>query len=292
MSFWSQPLEQYFPMEVPPGSHSTLTRWRRMAQQWCSTGVDRRSAAFQPWYWNGTEQRFHMGPGAVWVNGFYAANSQEVDIATPGNNGIIVARYQPELQEVRLVFRPGVGIGGEVKDPEGWYEAPLIFLRDDAYTQDLRRLVPLPWAPPPVTEMPAWVPRGLIGTSVGPAAATGPGHVSAHAAAPFSWPRFVVGRSYRVRASWWFTTTTTGGGQGGQVRFYCRDDTHGEHGQVIMYQGAGQLGEGTFGNLALVVRNAGPGFLVVVAAEPWAGLTPNFLWAANCVRIEVEDATQ
>lgn len=270
-------------MEVLPGAHSTITRWRRMAQHWCSTGVDRRSAAFQPFYWDQAGQVLALGPGAVWVNGFYAENSQGVIIATPGNNGIVVARYQPELQEVRLVWRPGVVPGGEIKDPEGWYETPLIWLGSPEGWRDMRRLVPIPVTAPPVTEMPPWVPRGIIGVAIGPGATFPPGAGNVLVAYPSTYPRFVPGRAYRVTCHTWWTS----GGGSGQVRFWTSDAV-GLRSSIVLWGGFADSSQGVVRTASVVVPNFGASAVAVITAEggtPWPFLT----FEAGSSRIEIED---
>ena len=294
MTFWSQPLEDYFPMEVLPGAHSTVTRWRKMARQFCSTGVDRRSARFEPWYFDPGNQRVQLGPGAVWVNGFYGTNSAAVVINTPGNDGIIVARFQPELQEVRLVFRPGAGIGGEIEDPDGWYETPLMFVRNDGFWQDLRRMVPIPWVPPPVTEMPPWVPRGLIGRAVGPGAPFPSGDPNAGGAGnvlvayPATYPRWVSGRAYRFTLHTYWTSS----GGSGQVRFWV-GDTQGLRESLVLFNSFANSQEGSVRATSVVVQNVtgtiGTGEVVAVLSAEGGTPIPFMHWPALNSRIEVED---
>jgi hypothetical protein len=281
-------------MEVLPGAHSTVTRWRKMARQWCSTGVDRRSN-FDPYFWDQPNQRFHLGPGAVWVDGYWGGNTQAVVLNTPGNTGIIVARFQPELQEVRLVWRPGVGIGGELRDPEGWYETPLVYLRDaDGYWQDLRRMVPIPWLPPPVTEMPPWVPRGIIGRAVGPGTPFPSGDPNAGGAGnvlvayPATFPRWVSGRAFRFTLHTYWTAS----GGSGRVRFWVAD-TQGVRTSLVLFDSFVSPYDGQIRTTSVVVRNVTGTFgtaevVAVLSSEggtPW----PFLHFPALNSRIEVED---
>jgi hypothetical protein len=294
MTFWSQPLEEYFPMEVLPGAHSTVDRWRKMASQFCSTGVDRRSGTrFAPFF-DVANERWSLGPGAVWVNGFYAENTQPVIVETPGNAGLIVARLQPEIQEIRLLWRPGASPGDGLKDPEGWYDAELFWCEPGGGWQDLRRDVPLPWLPPPVTEMPAWVPRGFIGRAVGPGAGFpsddpfqgGAGDVLV--AYPSAWARWVSGRAYRfVVHTWW---TATGGS--GQVRFWVNDN-HGLRFSQVLWNGTVDPSQGMVKTTSVTIRDVagtiGTGQVVAVLTSEGGAPFPFMHWAANSSRIEVED---
>jgi hypothetical protein len=289
MTFWSQPLEEYFPMAVLPGAHSTVARWRKMARTWCSSGVDRRSPRFEPFFWDQPNATFLLGPGAVWVNGFYAENSQAVVLQVPGGTGLIVARLQPEIQEVRLLWRPGATTGDELHDPEGWWDVPLFELRDaDGMWWDRRRLVPIPPAPPPVTEMPAWVPRGLIGVSIGPASQWGPASGNVHVAYPFTWPRFVPGRHYRLNMWAWWTQQSAGTNIGGQVRLWT-SEAAGVRDSNILFQGGGTLYDAMFGVWSMGLTNFGEQAMIVLSAEPQGSMSPPWIFNANSVRMELED---
>jgi hypothetical protein len=295
---WYTPLEEYFPMEVLPGAHSTVVRWRKMARLWCSSGVVQPSRSTSPqenfpfsvYAWDFPNGTVMVAPGSVWVNGYYGENRLAKQLQGVVNQGLMVVRFDPALQTIAIVFRPFVDIGGQIQDPDGIWEIPLARLNADLSITDLRRLVPLPYLPPPVTEMPAWVPRGLVATSVGPGAPAGPGHVNAHVAYPMSAPRFVPGRHYRVTASTWWTQNTTGTGIGGQVRCYARDDG-GERADAILYQGSQLTGanEGVFRQTSFLVPAFGTSAVVVVTAEPFAGENPLYVFPANSTRIEVED---
>jgi hypothetical protein len=294
MTFWSQPLEEYFPMEVLPGAHSTVARWRKMARQFCSTGVDRRGPRFEPFFWDQANARFMLGPGAVWVNGFYAENTQAAVLEVPGGDGLIVARLQPEIQEIRLLWRPGANPGDGLKDPEGWYDAELFWLRNaDGYWTDERRMVPLPWLPPPVTEMPAYVPRGFIGRQVGPGApfpgapgVGGGGNVLV--AYPATYPGFVSGRAYRFIVHTWWTNT----GGSGQVRFWV-NDLHGLRFSQVLWNGSANPQEGTVRTTSVTITNLtgtiNTAEVVAVISSEGGAPFPFLHWDANSSRIEVED---
>lgn len=211
--------EDFFPMEIPPGNHSTMDNWRKMAQLWCADGVvlphlsgsPQEPNALQVWAWDGSwiggTWNATVAPGACWVNGFYGWNEDHRNVVAVGS-GLLVARYDPVAQTVALVHRPGVGIGGEVKDPTGWWEVPLAYMNAEApQIVDLRRYVPLADLTPGIPEIPAWVPRGLMppaswGWAFGPAGQwdVGQGTTDLLVIYPGTVGFFTPGRSYRITA--------------------------------------------------------------------------------------------
>lgn len=301
--------DEYYPFEAAPGHHSIIPRWRRMAGLWCASGVVRADLGPTPgepnplqcWSWDGpwlgggATWTATCAPGGVYVHGFYGANYGHKGVRAEGS-GLLVARYDPAVEDIQLVHRPGVGAGGEVKDPDGWWEVPIAYMNAEApQIVDLRTTVPLPHVVPPITEMPASTPRGLIYAISGPGTPLGPSWTGYMTVAyPHTSPRFAPGRNYRVSATYWMTENSIGAGMGGQVRLWVRDDpwaggAGGMREQAVLYEGFGDLYQGQACSASLQVPNAGPGLVAVMECNTWTQQTCNFRFDANSCRVEVED---
>jgi hypothetical protein len=208
-------MEDFFPFEVPPGNHSTMDNWRKMARLWCADGVVHPDASFMPseryplsaygWDWN--SGACSIAPGACWVNGFYGQNdtAKALQVGAPPDWGLVCARYDPVAQLISIVYKGGSGPTDLIRDPAGWWEVPLAQMNTDGSIADLRRLVPLPDLTPQLPEIPAWVPRGMLpqgawGWAFGPAGTwdiVGPTTADLLVIYPAATHYFIPGRAYR-----------------------------------------------------------------------------------------------
>jgi hypothetical protein len=281
----------YVPFDRGPGAQANIERWRKMAQLFARTGVVRPK--FMQWppgsgeqhplsAWQFVGGEIWIAPGACWVNGFYGRNRNHIQIPA-SEAGLVVARLDPVAQEIRLVHRPGVGVGGEIKDPNGWWELPLAYFNGAGF-QDLREFTPLEILPPPITEIPPWVPRGFMLALVGPETEVRPPFnepTNILVAYPSSYGWFVAGRSYRFQ---FLISNTVAGGIVG-LRTWAADETGLRHTQQA-WQGQvmaiGSIDKAT----SFVVRNCRPGFVAVI--EGTSSNANNFFAPWSC-RIEIED---
>jgi hypothetical protein len=283
-------LDDYFPMEVPPGAHSTIVRWRKMARQWCVPGVVRSHLGPSPqepnslmvWSWDrdgsatGTPYTATIAPGGCWVSGFYGVARNHTQLVCPGT-GLVVCRFDPTIQDILFVFRNGLGPGQEFKDPNGAWELPLAYLDDAAGTiTDLRRFIPLPSMDPPITELPAWLPRGFQTIYTGPETQVDTDFAGADVVVGYpGWEGwYIPGRHLRCSL---YCSAWSLGGQA-MVHFWARD-TRGEQARVSR-QVAGI--DFTF-STSFVVQAAAPELVLVVT-----GFVTRF--APGSIRITVEDA--
>jgi hypothetical protein len=211
-------MEDFFPMEIPPGNHSTMDNWRKMAQLWCADGVVHPDLSFMPterfpmsvYGWDWANSRASVAPGACWVNGFYGQNDtvKVLVVGAPPDWGLVVARFDNVAQTIALVYKGGSGPTDLIRDRDGWWEIPLAQMNTDGSIADLRRSVPLPDLTPGIPEIPAWVPRGMLpqgawGWAFGPAGQWdigGPSTTDLLVIYPSVTHYFVPGRSYRFTA--------------------------------------------------------------------------------------------
>jgi hypothetical protein len=281
----------YIPFDRGPGAQANIERWRKMAQLFARTGVVRTKFMQWPptsgeqnplmaWQWDGTN--IFVSPGACWVNGFYGRTSGHKQIPASAA-GLVVARLDPVAQEIRLVHRPDVGVGGEIKDPNGWWELPLAYFNGATF-QDLREFTPLEILPPPITEIPPWVPRGHMLSLVGPEQEVRPDFntpTNVLVAYPSGYGWFGVGRSYRF--TFLINNTVAGGIVG--LRTWAADESGLRHTQQA-WQGQVMAIGAIVKTSSFVVRNCQPGFVAVI--EGTSSNQNNFFGPYGC-RIEIED---
>ncbi len=152
--------DDVFPMEERT---TFAARWRRMARQWCPSGVVRGIGdEMWPVYWDrdwgGPGQgALVVGTGAVWVNGFYGEATTTKHVNVPSNVGLVVARLDPGTQNITLVWKEGPS-HGPTPDPDGIWEVPLVYLWGDRWDDMRPKVPPEPELAP--FEIPPWVPRG------------------------------------------------------------------------------------------------------------------------------------
>jgi hypothetical protein len=195
-------LDTYFPFDAGPGADTGMRRWRKMAPLWLASGVVRGvSQEMNPNYWDVAAQVFHVGLGAVWVDGFYGEATVGKVVATPGNDGFVVAVLDPFLQQVRLEFAPGLHGDLDVHNsPDSYWHIPLFEIWPDGRWADRRRYV----SPEPqvgLAEIPPWVPRGHLYTARGPEVQLDAVDGQQVIAWYLSWtPGWVAGRHIRASA--------------------------------------------------------------------------------------------
>jgi hypothetical protein len=282
----------YIPFDRGPGAQANIERWRKMAQLFARSGVVRTK--FMQWpptsgeqnplsvfHWDGSN--LYVAPGACWVNGFYGRNYAQKGLPTT-EPGLVVARLDPLAQEIRLVHRPGVEIGGEIKDPNGWWEMPLAHFSEAVGITDLRVFTPLEILPPPITEIPPWVPRGRVLELLGPDTEVRPPFsepTNILVAYPSSYGWFVAGRHYRF--TFLINNTVSGGIVG--LRTWAADESGLRHTQQA-WQGQVLAIGNIVKTTSFVVRNCRPGFVAVIEGTSNNG--NNFFAPMTC-RIEIED---
>ena len=175
-----------------------------MARLWSDSGVVRGvGSEINFWGWvDGAPGTVALGDGAVWVNGFYGHTDVGKWLVTPGDDGMVMAVFDPYLEEVRLQYEPG--LHGDMDrfnewDRDHYWMMALWELNGFGNVVDRREFVPNPRQEPPLVEVPAWVPRPFARSWTGAGqvdVSTSPVNVWAlHFAAD---PAFVPGRNYRV----------------------------------------------------------------------------------------------
>lgn len=296
-------MDTFVPFDRGPGAEANIERWRKMAQLFAKTGVVR--TRFFNWPPTSGEQNplmvFHfdgtnlfLSPGPCWVNGFYGRNHTQ-RLIPASDPGLVVVRLDPTAQEMSIVYRPNTVAGDEIKDPNGWWEMPLAHFWGAATPglTDLRTFTPLEVLPPPVTEIPGWVPRGYKHAEVGPPAElmVGPG-TAIHAWVVVSYPGahawYVPNRNYRITATSWFRTG--GGFTDLTLNVRAWDDT-GSRGEAVMHaQQVPPFGSaGVRGTAQFDAYRCQSG--LVVGVEAIVNGTAFWFDAWN-TRIEIEDVGQ
>jgi hypothetical protein len=285
-------LDDFFPMETPPGAHSTITRWRKMARQWSVSGVVLSERGPHPqeanplmvWIWDrdgsttGTPGAVLISPGGCWVNGFYGQAVNHTQVPCP-DTGLVVCRFDPAIQTISFVWRPGAGPGSETQDPDGWWEIPLAYLDGASGTiTDLRRFIPLASMAPPITTLPPWLPQGFKTIYTGP-----PTQVdfdfnggTAFVASPGAEAWFVGGRHLRCAI---YCSPQLLGGQ--PTISYVAADARGEQAR----HHHAMVGQDDTYTTSFVVEGVQAGLVLVVGQEPG----PAARFPANCCRLTVED---
>jgi hypothetical protein len=282
MSEVSDPMDLAFPMAEGPGAGADMARWRRMASLWSDDGVVRGVGnQFNFWGWvDGAPGTIAIGDGALWVNGFYAANEVGKWLLTPGDDGMIFAELLMAEQEVRIRFAPGAH-GPPVHDPNGYWSLNLWELHGHGQpVTDRRFLIPPVPPPPPVTEIPAYVPRGYLASAVGPSTAVA---LPSGASTLVAWDsagdgRFVPGRLYRALAYVGYMRASSQA----QVYFYVSAGGYTERVAWVDPNGF----DAWSGTASFRIRGeAGMNFWV------WAQLNFGALTVpANSIRVDIEDA--
>jgi hypothetical protein len=261
-------MEDYFPMEIPPGNHSTMDNWRKMAQLWCADGVVLPDLSFMPserfplsaygWDWNASA--CSIAPGACFVNGFYGQNdtAKVLQVGAPPDWGLVVARYDPVAQLISIVYKGGSGPTDLVRDPAGWWEIPLAQMNTDGSIADLRRGVPLADLTPGIPEIPAWVPRGLLppnavgwGWAYGPTGTwdVGQGTTDLLVIYPGATHYFIPGRSYRFTALAAPERLSDGSGQPDfWLSFFVQDDRGLVYNEILLRWNQSAQGTSLVGN--------------------------------------------
>jgi hypothetical protein len=282
----STPMELAFPMAEGPGAGADMARWRLMACVWSDDGVVRGVGDqfhFHGWQEPGVVA---LGPGAVWVNGFYARNEAAKLLLVPGDDGSILATIDTNLQRCTLDWADGLhGWGGGGSQVTPWWQIPIWELHGHGQpVTDRRNLIPPVPPPPPITEIPAWVPRGYFGTVFGPTTTV---QLPVGATDLVTWDpaadgRWVVGRVHRYTAHVpWIRGPGTG-----QVRFFLTAAGYSERvswGEVFVDPGGFDCWAGT---ASFIVR-AEAGMQVRV----WAQVNFGTLTVpASIIRLDIEDA--
>lgn len=143
-----------------------LRNWQRMAWLWQHSGVVNNFPpglqGLWPVNWDHGAQTIQVAPGAVFIRGFYGEVKGYKSMACPGNDGLMVARLQPNEQAIFVVWRQGAREGDLIEDwslPFGWWETPLWELHGDGSWIDRRRQVSADVLVG-MSEVPGWVSRG------------------------------------------------------------------------------------------------------------------------------------
>ncbi len=289
-------MDEFFPMAEGPGGDTRMAQWRRMASLWCPAGVVRGvGGQLQFLAWVDSETVAFDG-GACWVNGFYGEMppGHHTWLPTPGNNGLVVAEYDPFNQAIKWVYIQNAH--GATQDPNTWWQLPLwdIYGPDDI--RDLRTFVPPPLPPPPVADVPEPTPRGVWWLSNSPGTEViATNGTLLDVAYPFTQPGFVSGRSFRFTAYHDGSGATANIGQGdGQDRYWCdlwvRDDI-GMRYRLPMNQAsraAIQGGQGSAGTASVVMTDVRDGVVGVIELRTAAGTMEVRIPAGSC-RLEIDD---
>lgn len=187
-------------------------RWRQMGRLFGpggQTGVCKGKGdgfAFHGW-WGNEPGQVVLGPGAVWAMGAYGERGLDdggwFGVLTPGDDGWVVARMGPGRQAVWVYYK-GRASGGPEQNPQGGWEVPLWELSGFGNVTDRRPWVPEDPAPPPLLEVPSWVPKPyhyeFTGTGQPVVGVGGPQRVAIWY---LDWdPAWVPGRGYRVTMAW------------------------------------------------------------------------------------------
>jgi hypothetical protein len=291
-------LDDFFPMEAPPGAHSTDVRWRKMARQWCVPGVVRPELGPTPaephplmvWMWDrdgsatGVPGTVQISTGACWVSGFYGqlVSRHARLVCPPGaTGGLVVCRFDPTVQDITFVYRPGVGIGGEARDPTGVWELPLAYLDEaNGAIVDLRRFIPLESMAPPITELPQWLPRGSLAVYTGPDTQLDFDFNGGDALVAYvGWEGwFTPGR--RLRCSLYCTPNIWVTGAEPAVAFWAAD----ERGEQARHRHQ-LIGTDDSFSTSFTVEDVQPGLVAVVSA-----VGGNIRFQAHSCRITIDDA--
>jgi hypothetical protein len=191
-------MDSFFPMPEGPGADVMFDRWRQMAMLWAPSGIVRGVGEELGAFWDGVTDQLIISSGAVWVNGVFGELATAKWYGIPGMIGLLVARFDPARNNLEVVFKEGAGHIC-VEDPDGWWEIPLYRINGAGSWGDERVFTPPIIPPPPVTEMPAYTPRGHILTGSWPDVLT---DISPGSQEIFFWnisshPRFIPGRNYR-----------------------------------------------------------------------------------------------
>lgn len=282
--------DDFFPMEAPPGAHSTIVRWRKMARQWSVSGVVRGHLGPVPneanplmvWSWDrdgaatGVPGTATISPGACWADGFYGMATQHTQLVCAGASGMVVCRFDPTRQDILFVFKPGTTPADVTRDQNGVWEVPLAFLDDTAGTiTDARRFIPLASMAPPITELPAWLPQGFRAVYTGPATQVDTDFNGADVLVAYAGSEgwFIPGRHLRCS----LYTTAWRLAAGSLVHFWARD-ARGERARFTR-----EVREiDTTMSASFVVEAAAPDLVVVCT-----GAITRF--AAGAVRMTIED---
>jgi hypothetical protein len=280
-------MELAYPMAEGPGAGADMTRWRRMGLLWSDDGVVRDvGSALAFWGWvDGAPGTVALGDGALFLNGFYARNENGKWLLTPGDDGTIVATLDTSIDAQRLTLDwvpdlHGWGGGGSLVTP--WWQIPLWELNGhNQPVTDRRNMIPPIPPPPPVTDIPTWVPRGYFGTVNGPGTAVGlpVGNTTLVSWDPAGDGRWVPGRLQRYLAHVPYLRAVSQT----QVYFYL---SAGSHTERISWVDNG--GQDCWAGTASFVTRGEPGALVSVWAT--CNFGPGLTVPAGSIRLDLEDA--
>ena len=296
--------EDYFPMAEGPGAGADRRRWRQMARLWADSGVVRRAEAVNMLHFHGWVEpgMVAMSAGAVWLNGFYGESLVDRWLATPGDDGMVMAVLDPFTETVRLEWGPGLH-GPDLEPWNNWqvdtyWHAALWELNGFGNVTDRRQFVPPERQPPPLVEVPDFVPKPFFRSYVGS------GLVDVSTTPVFIWqqpvgndPAFIPGRNYRV--TWYFNNpfSRTAANWGGLSNAECALWDHGGErvGRLRAYSDSLQppFPSGTYQlparTVTAALNAADAGFSVGVTAWISGANFVNDQWSLQNIRIEVVD---
>lgn len=293
--------EEYFPMAEGPGAKADRWRWRRMARLWSDSGVVRRAEPALMLHFHGWVEpgMVALSPGAVWLNGFYGETPFDRWLATPGDDGMVMAVLDPFTETLRLEW--AAGLHGDMDVHNAWadhyWQIGLWELNGFGNVTDRRVFIPYPRQAPPLVEVPDFVPRPFSRSYVGS------GLVNVSTTPMWIWqqavgndPAFIPGRNYRV--TWYFNSpffreaANWGGLSNAECGLY---DSQGERvGRLRAYNDSLQPAPGyqlPARTVTAVLPGADAGFHVGVTAWTTMNFTSDSWGLAN-IRIEVADAGQ
>jgi hypothetical protein len=193
--------ETFWPFEEE-GRQANMSRWRRMGRLWLHNGVVQGvgeqflARAYEP-----ANQRFLVGTGAAFIEGFYGATANWTWVSCPGMDGMVKCRLDQNAQQVMICYEGGHAYHDDPWAAHGVVETPLydVWPATDPRGWADRRLMVSPDVVEGLETIPGWVPMGRRYEVDGPA---GPAEVALGSNAVqmnLSWmPGFAVGRSYRV----------------------------------------------------------------------------------------------
>jgi hypothetical protein len=201
--------ETFWPFEEE-GRQANMSRWRRMGRLWLHNGVVQGVGdQFIGLNYEAANQRFLVGTGAAFIEGFYGATANWTWVSTPGNDGMVKCRLDPGTQQVQICYENWHGFHDDPWAAHGIVETPLWEIWPDGRFAD-RRLMVSPDVVEGLETIPGWVPMGRRYEVDGPPGDAEVALGSNAVQMNLSWmPGFAVGRSYRVAG---YASVSTGTG--------------------------------------------------------------------------------
>jgi hypothetical protein len=168
--------DSYWPFEAP-ARQADMGRWRKMGRLWLHDGVVQGvGEQFLPRAFEPATQRFLVGTGAAFVQGFYGATANWTWVSCPGMDGMIKVRLDLSgAQQLQICYENWHGYHSDPWAGHGIVEIPLIEVWPGTWAD--RRVMVSPDVVEGLETIPPWVPQGYRWGNWGPTAPAdvGPG---------------------------------------------------------------------------------------------------------------------